>query len=74
MLRPVFVLVLIALIKSCQSAPETDVLVLLDNLAVKETHSIFFKSLVGKFAEKLNLKSIDDVVNKNFRKGLQIDL
>lgn len=28
--------------------PDNEVLVLLDNLAVRETHSIFFKSLNGR--------------------------
>lgn len=27
---------------------EKDTLVLLDNLAIRETHSIFFKTLIGK--------------------------
>lgn len=37
-----------------QTAPaDGESLVLLDNLAIKETHSIFFKSLQGKFYCKL---------------------
>lgn len=47
-MSPAFLaLFLLLAVNSAQSVPENEVLVLLDNLAVRETHSIFFKSLNG---------------------------
>lgn len=49
-MKPVlFVSVLLLVAAGLGSAsPDNEVLVLLDNLAVRETHSIFFKSLNGR--------------------------
>lgn len=45
-----------------------ETLVLLDNLATRETHSIFFKNLQGKKFTKKKIKSqlIENVIKKNF--------
>lgn len=40
--------ILLIAVSASHSAPENEVLVLLDNLAVRETHSIFFKTLNGE--------------------------
>lgn len=44
----VFALFLLVAVSAVNAVPENEVLVLLDSLAVRETHSIFFKSLNGE--------------------------
>lgn len=39
---------LLVAVSAVNAVPENEVLVLLDSLAVRETHSIFFKSLNGE--------------------------
>lgn len=50
-------LIVVLAFSHCQAVLETDAntLVLLDNLAIRETHSIFFKSLQGKMKTPANL-------------------
>ncbi len=54
-------LIAVLAIAHCQAVLETDAntLVLLDNLAIRETHSIFFKSLQDR-GFKLTYKLADD--------------
>lgn len=48
MTRSTFLLVVAALVATVSAIPaEPNTLVLLDNLAIKETHSIFFRVLQG---------------------------
>lgn len=44
----VFALFVLVAVSAVNAVPENEVLVLLDSLAVRETHSIFFKSLNGE--------------------------
>jgi len=55
-------LIAVLAIAHCQAVLETDAstLVLLDNLAIRETHSIFFKSLQGE----LKCRQTSDVDKK----------
>lgn len=39
---------LVIFVAYSQATKEKETLVLLDNLAIRETHSIFFKTLIGK--------------------------
>lgn len=47
----IFVL-FVVLVASINAAEKKETLVLLDNLATRETHSIFFKNLQGKLFTK----------------------
>ncbi|GAB0090576.1 Dolichyl-diphosphooligosaccharide--protein glycosyltransferase 48 kDa subunit [Sergentomyia squamirostris] len=59
MFRPALLVFAVFLGSFAVAQPGNDVLVLLDNLAVKETHSIFFKSLMDR-GYKLTYKLADD--------------
>jgi hypothetical protein len=43
-----YIFSLVLLLSASLSFADKEMLVLLDNLAIRETHSIFFKSLIGK--------------------------
>lgn len=62
-IRPViFGIFLLFAASAVHSVPENEVLVLLDSLAVRETHSIFFKSLNGE----LEIFHTGDVSSSHF--------
>lgn len=47
-LKPIILIFFIAICAVSHAQNAGDTLVLLDNLAIRETHSIFFKGLQGK--------------------------
>lgn len=50
-------------IANCQAVLETDAntLILLDNLAIRETHSLFFKSLQGRERKRRLTSDVDNM-------------
>lgn len=73
-MKPVLFIALSVLLCAANSSavPENEVLVLLDNLAVRETHSIFFKNLNGEFSFSMTCPAFLTVLI--FRARLQVDL